>query len=475
MLTDLSFIERGKQWPPDAESERLTLYAKNRNLFEGKHELVYRDAWNRLLREEQSLVVQTVLNWPKRLSTLWADLLLGEPPKITAGESESEEQQACDRIINDNDLHNAAYEAVLDVSSLGTGLFKVRYDGRGIIECQPPELWFPVVDPVNIRNIIAHVIAWTTVPANSHKPGQFIAEIHERGKITRVVHEYASGRIGRMVEEPVETLTGIDDFLVVPCHNLRTSNRLVGLDDYTDLDTVISELEVRIGQIARILDKHSDPNMYGPASALEEDPGTGEHVFRGGGKYFSVAEGESPPGYATWDGQLDAAFHQIDLLMEQLYALSETSAAAFGNLKEGLAESGSALKRLLMAPLAKVNRIRMRFDPALKQAIRLCAALEVAQGMPNAVELPNITIAWRDGLPDDEVEQARIMVERKGAGLISTESAIKHLDGLEGEQLEAELDKIAGEQMQARPMPGMTDLGGLFEGLDLGVTPTEGE
>jgi hypothetical protein len=41
---------------------------------------------------------------------------------------------------------------------------------------------------------------------------------------------------------------------------------------------------------------------------------------------------------------LEAAFKQIDLLMEQLYILSETSAAAFGQLKAGLAESGTALK-----------------------------------------------------------------------------------------------------------------------------------
>ena len=161
--------------------------------------------------------------------------------------------------------------------------------------------------------------------------------------------------------------------------------------------------------------------------------------------------------------------------MEQLYTLSETSAAAFGNLKVGMAESGSALRRLMMAPLAKVNRIRMRFDPALKKAIRLCAALEVAQGMPNAVLLDNISITWQDGLPDDEMEQTQIMVQRKGAGLVSTESAVRHLDGLKGEELEAELDRIAGEQMQARPQaPGMANFGGLFEGLDLGLEPEQG-
>ena len=49
------------------------------------------------------------------------------------------------------------------------------------------------------------------------------------------------------------------------------------------------------------------------------------------------------------------------------------------------------------------------------------------------------------------------------------------MDGLEGEQLEAELDRIAGEQMQARPQaPGMTNVGGLFAGLDLGLESEQG-
>jgi len=39
---------------------------------------------------------------------------------------------------------------------------------------------------------------------------------------------------------------------------------------------------------------------------------------------------------------LTAAFKEIEILIEQLYVLSETSAAAFGQLKSGLAESGTA-------------------------------------------------------------------------------------------------------------------------------------
>ena len=151
-------------------------------------------------------------------------------------------------------------------------------------------------------------------------------------------------------------------------------------------------------------------------------------------------------GYVTWDGQLEAAFRQIDLLMEQLYILSETSAAAFGQLKAGLAESGTALRRLMMAPLAKVNRIRMRFDPALKEVLWLASALEKTQGMSGAVELTDIHIDWKDGLPDDEQELTQNEVQRYTVGLTSLESSLRRLYGLEGQALQEEIERIRGEQ-----------------------------
>jgi hypothetical protein len=39
-----------------------------------------------------------VLNWHKRLTLLFADLLLGEPPKITAGDKDSQEQEALNEL-----------------------------------------------------------------------------------------------------------------------------------------------------------------------------------------------------------------------------------------------------------------------------------------------------------------------------------------------------------------------------------------
>lgn len=450
MLTNLDFLSPGQQWPPPSEAERLQKYEQNRLLWEGRHEHVFKAAFQRLLRDEDRMSIEFVLNWPKRLSTLWADLLLGETPTVSAGEADSAEQQAVDRLIEENDFWNTAYEGVIDISRYGTGVFKVRFDGRGIIEAIPPSLWFPVFDPDNIKSVIAHVIGWAY---GGEQDRRLKMEIHTPGYIEHREYAMKGDAIGELLTNEQPTATGVPYPLIRPVHNLSTTDNPFGADDYSDLDSIIQELEVRIAQVSRILDKHSDPNMYGDEAALEQDE-QGNWVFRGGGKFFPVSSGGVTPGYVTWDGQLDAQFRTLDWLMEQFYALSETSPAAFGQLKQGLAESGSALKRLMLAPIAKVNRVRMRLDPALKDVLWYAAELERAQGVSGAVQLGDISIAWNDGLPDDPREETELTVQQVDAGLMSQETAIKHLQRLEGEQLEEEVARINTNRAQS--LPGLT-------------------
>ncbi|GIW48768.1 MAG: hypothetical protein KatS3mg079_244 [Caloramator sp.] len=51
------------------------------------------------------------------------------------------------------------------------------------------------------------------------------------------------------------------------------------------------DLRLGFSQISRILDKHADPNMYGPDTALEQDE-YGNWYVKGGGKYFPIGQGE---------------------------------------------------------------------------------------------------------------------------------------------------------------------------------------
>ncbi len=430
-------------WPPPNEKKRLDLYKDNRLLFEGEHSKVFKD-WIRLLRDDKKATLEIILNWHKRLSVLWADLLLSEPPTFTAGKEGSVEQIEIDSIVENNDLLNNLYETVLDISRFGTGILNIYKDSsdKGVISTTPPDIWFPVVNPDNIKIIQYHVLAWTVV---EDKNMYLKVQVHEKGRYTIRKFLIKDGKIGQESDVPIPITTGLDDFAIIPMHNILTSDRVFGMDDYSDLDSIIQEMETRIAQISRILDKHSDPNMYGDESALEEDEETGETTFRGGGHFFPVSEGGEKPGYIVWDAQLEANWKELETLQQQLYILSETSAACFGELSQGLAESGAALKRLMMAPLAKTQRIRMRVDPAVKKAIRLCSQL-------NGTNLQNvpINIFWQDGLPRDEREESEIMAIRTGstggARTISVHTAIKRLDGKRDQEVQEEMDRIAEDE-----------------------------
>ena len=459
MLTTLSFLQKGEPWPPKAEVARLDQYRANKLLFESKHDEVFKD-WLRLLRDDQKATLEFILNWHKRLSLLWCDLLLGEPPVYTAGEKGSAEQKTVERLVSENDLNVVAYEVALDVSRYGDGLFKVRLeDGSSVITGQPPDLWFPVIDRADVRKIEAHVLAWTfdekvKRTLRSDLLLKFLrVEVHRKG----VIHNrlFRLGDPDRTIEReeslerffpdvPEAEQTGVNDFLVVYAPGVRATDRLHGFDDYRDLETLVQEMEVRLAQISRILDKHADPSMAGPPHEITTDD-AGNPVYVGGSRYFEVEEGGHVPQYVTWDGKLDAAFKEIEELKEQLYFVSETTPAAFGQLKQGLAESGSALRRLMMAPLAKVARIRTRFDPALKKALKVAADLERANGK-DTPEISTVQIQWQDGLPPDPKEQAETEEVRVRSGTTSRSSAIRRLDGVTQDEAESELGHALEEQ-----------------------------
>jgi len=481
MLTDLTFLDPGQSWPPASEAQRLQQYCDNALLFKGEHPAVFND-WYRLLRKDQQATLEIVINLTKRLSTLWADLLVGEPPTVTASDESSGEQDAVNRLFNDNDLAIVMYEAALDISRFGDSVLLIRLPAErsrsAIIEAISPQVWFPVVSATNVRDITAHVLGWTyDVGAGREKRTYLRVQIHTAGWIENRLYEIEAGRIRQQLDgaalEPgwVDSEeTRVDRPLVVQVPGLRTSDQLHGLDDYGDIISIVQEMSARVAQISRILDKHADPSMYGSDENVKVDPKTGEtQVDAAGGRYYTVREGQQPPGYVTWDGQLDAAFRELEVLLEYFYLTSETTPAAFGQLKAGLAESGSALNRLLLAPLAKTNRIRLRMDPRIRIAIQTAADLERMNGR-GTPEIKGLTINWNDGLPDDIREQVQLETWRVGSGISSRYKAIQRLDGGDDESIQDEIDRIDEDQASAAGVLA----GGMAPGR-LSLNPDEGQ
>ena len=437
MIYDLEkILQKGKLWPPEEDKTRLVLYRQNEDLFDGNHTKVYTGLL-RLFHEnaaEHSKIVMC-LNWHRRLSTLWPDLLIGELPEIKVSEAN---QKAIDQLLIDTGMWPETYKALIDTSRFGTGPLKAYVDEAGLPHALAvaPSRWFPVVD--SSGKVIEHLLAWQVDKTLN-------CEIHRKGEIETRAYQVIDGKIASKaidieINKEAKETYGIDDYLLVPLCNLTTTTNQWGIDDYTSLDPIIKRLETRLTRLGRILDAHSEPAMGVPEDAVTRNPETGEMHYDTNLRVFPMADGQRAPEYITWDGQLSASFQEIEFLMNQLYALSETCPQAFGQSVSGTAESGTSLRLRMMAPLKRVERLRLNIDPAMKKVVWLLAKLSDIQLDPK-----EISVTWHDGLPNDEYQQSQIEMNDTTSGITSKKAAAMRRYGWTSAQVDADQAQILEE------------------------------
>lgn len=477
MISSLDFLAPGKCWPPaDKDTrERFKMIDRNKELFHGEHGKdggIFDEDLKRLRRIvgnfDEVVSYITLLNYHKLISIKTADLVFGEKPLITSeGNKETIEQ------IEENTLmFNKFYENTIDISRYGNGIFYLYEDEKnyGNFDVSQPRYWIPIVDPNNYKKIVNHVIAYVTCDDDNNE--YLHAQIHYKGYFERKVFKIQSDnpetimtslrsdtmirkeeghkQIGMLIEEE-RVETGLSDFAIQVTTNTVTSDSLTGLNDYDDINSLICALMVRVGQIEKILDKHSSPSVNAPSSAAQQDPETGEWSLKMGNVFFRDSNDDPPTEYITWDAQLEANFKQIELLLNQLYVISEMGATLLGGEdKGGSNTSGRALKFKMISPLAKAKRITMLLDPVIKNVIKLVSSL----GGENIKDLTDakINIKWQDGLPNDKLEEAEIIEKRKNSGTISTKTVLMEYDQMGEDKAEEELENINAEQTAMNPL-----------------------
>ena len=110
----------------------------------------------------------------------------------------------------------------------------------------------------------------------------------------------------------------------------------------------------------------------------------------------------------------------------------------------GQVASGTALRRLMMSPLAKAKRLVNRYTNPLKHILSVLAKSRDVEIMPS-----DITITWNDGLPDDPAEEAEIANLRTGGkATLSQYTAIQRLDKMSSGDVDAELSMIRADELE---------------------------
>lgn len=453
VLTSLSFLERGQPFPPDTELKRLRRYRENKLLFEDEHAKVYKEQFNRIEcvigNFDRVVSYATILNYQKLMTLKMADLTFGQPPKISV--ADDNKQVVIDRIVYDTDLYNKLYVSAIDVSRYGDSIMQISKsdNGKAQLNITAPTLWFPVVNQDNIKEFEYHCFCWVYIVDSKREKYGLRVQIHKpREPSVCEEHSYEldgeAGRfkIGKEISNQSRLIleTQLDVCPIYRVSNTQTSDRCFGIDDYSSIDSIISELIVRISQISKVLDKFASPSMTGPASSLTYNDTLGRWELKAAEYYVRENDTDPAPEYLTWDANMEASFKQIELLINQLYSISEMGSALFGDLSNstGNVTSGTALRRLMMSPLAKARRIANSYDNVIKQVISACASI-----YNTVIEPSEISITWNDGLPSDPIEEANIMdIRTGGKATISRYTAIRRLDGLSDKDTDMEIAMI---------------------------------
>ena len=219
---------------------------------------------------------------------------------------------------------------------------------------------------------------------------------------------------------------------------------------------------VRVAQISNILDQHADPSLYGPSTLLEMDEKTGKLCFKKG-KYYALNPNDLPPEYLTWDGKIDSAFKECEMLVNHLYILSEMGAALLGSGEgsTGQAISGTAMRFKMVNPLAKVRRVSNSMTSAV---ITLFEQL-------TGIDADTISVEWKDGLPDDPKETLEnANLATKGRQLMPSREAIVKFFDKTLEEADKWLELVA-EEPPIKPMTNaVTTVNPRKRGSELGFS-----
>jgi len=448
--------------PTDEDAERLKMYATFRNLMRGRHIQAF-DALNGLPpRKKRELYV--AVNFAGVVSKACADLLFGEAPGFTVQTTQSR----LDEIVTDNNLETICHTMALSSSYRGDCVFKVRFGkfhdwddtNHPIIEAVPSSFFFPVTNDDNVMGMSAAIIAWRRKVGSDlylrreiHEPGTIRQELFRMESENTIGDQVSLSTLSEYASLPEVQETGYPGLLIEYVPNWRLDDEFWGISDYEGLLPLQEELNNRKTEISKILDKHASPHIILPPGIMHEDD-------KFPGRYYVTKEdleaievdpeqaGDLPK-YLVWDAKLEAAYTEVEKLLQDMMMITETAPCAIGLTSEdsgGQAESGKALRFRLMRTLGKVNRKQRFFDQALRNVLYAAQVLDAAHG--GGPQPQEVSIEWRDGLPDDPSETAEVLNSRVNMKTMSLRRALT-IDGLRGEALEDEIAEITADEDRA--------------------------
>ena len=412
---DLDFLKEGEHWRPAKDFWRFDRYEFARMEFE----LTEQDMIDRVFPGgmlifgdnfgfEKFARCTRILNYPRLLTMKTIDMVMGEPPVISA----QSKDDLIDKIKNIKATSGficALKQGLIDYSRYGAMLLRVFKDekGKAKVTAWDPQEWVPVFYDDGTNRIHYNVLGWVTA-------GKLKVQIHdtEDGSYEERVYEFSENDmlIGKLLSTKTYNTTGKK--LLFAVTNTPTTSNPLGTDDYAVINGLLQKAIERMMAILRVLDEHADPSMTGPHSLLSKAE-SGETVFHTS-KYYAVGNEEQKPEYLVWEANLESSFQALQVLLDQIYILSEMGPAFIGaSGGTGNVVSGTAMRYKMISPLEKARRIQNDLTEPLREIMSAILSIENVD-----IDATQLNIDWKDPLPKDPREIAELSRIESGAAAV---------------------------------------------------------
>lgn len=436
---------------------RVARYANYRKLFIGQQQEVFIGQIIERLGKKSlyAWVLYTSYNLPSLISRKFADLTVGVPPEFSY--EDASQQAEIDALLKASRFWRDLYSIVCSLSYKGDAvLLPVIRDGQVRVKAMRPESWFPTFD--GDGNMDTCGFTWF----ERHKIGadwsQFIREeLHRPGAIENRMWKVSGNGQDKGGEvsvsqfhkglEPIQE-TGVSEILPVHFPNYKIDDDYYGISDYQDITPLLEALSSRLTQALRVLDKHSDPTLFAPIDAFEKDAKTDKIRFRYDGSPVVPVDADRTReqwGYLTWDGSLANGFSAMDKLVDAICEISEMSPRLLGRNQGAQAESAEKMRLSLINTIAKVQRKQGLLNDGFRELFRKAFMFGRAWGILSGDPDAELSVDWKDALPEDRLYAAQVeSIRTGGRATSSVESAVKRLDGPAG--LDEELERLKGDK-----------------------------
>lgn len=482
-------------WRTDKDKERLHLYEENTLLYAGEFVRVWRD-----LKPLEPQFPVVSINFHKQHTDAITNFLFREALKVAVENQDAETTAAVNEIIRVNRYlplmkRTGQWESVLgDVVHL-----HYLEDGFPRIQFVHPKHFFGEFDPLDQGRLVRATFAYpiveqTGVPGANERVVYVYRQIHElRDGQAWVVHQLWKADADRLLEPvPLTTLSrfapialraaegsaffaadglsveepmGIDELPVVHFKNLECPGEPYGRSDYTpSLKQKSRAASETMTQYNMVRAKHSNPKLALPEKILKalRDQRQGKvAVDRELFDLVAVKPGEPLPQYLEWDGKLEAAKNEIEILRDEYFAEAQIAKPLLSQPTASLegGETGRANIIKLLPTIGLAQTKHQLLEPAIQADLRIAQKLMNASRQESKrFDVSEVRITWPDGLPADDFENIRTIQLRVDGGTLSRKSAMMRLDDMTDAEAEAELERIQEEREQFDPASFLTEV-----------------